>query len=48
MEEDIEKKTLYMKNLRGDIEENRVRVQRKEEVENDSLREENKKLIKDL
>jgi len=32
VEEDLEKKTLYMKNLKGDIEDGRIRVQRKEEA----------------
>jgi hypothetical protein len=29
----MEKKSLYMKNLKGDIEENRFRAQRKDEAE---------------
>jgi hypothetical protein len=37
-----------MKNLKGDIEEGRIRGQRKEEADNDLLRDEVKKLTKDL
>ena len=37
-----------MKNLKGDMEEGRVRVQRKEEAENDLLREENRKMLKEV
>lgn len=33
LEDELEKKTTYLKNLKGDLEENRVRVQRKEEAE---------------
>ncbi len=44
----MEKKSAYMKNLKGDLEDNRIRVQKKEEVENEALKEEIRKLIEEL
>jgi hypothetical protein len=37
-----------MKNLKGDLEDNRIRVQKKEEVENEALKEEIRKLIEEM
>ncbi len=48
LEEELEKKNVYLKNLKGDVEENRIRVVRKDELESEKLKEEIRRLADEL